>query len=429
VGIDAQAALFGQFLKLFPLRLNSLIRKYDTSLWRSMSQFHYLSDDEIRASIVNQPTYLRACSFDTKTSFAVLGIPSASRYNNAEQFRRLIIVLTQCGLKPKTYKSAGADDLHIYLSFTEEVACSGLARALSRLLMHKGFELSPQTLIVYPSYAQLVLPLQAGFAWLNDDLQVKVSRDDISIESALALFLADMTRSAVSPEVLRQGFVVHEAQTVTTQQPSLDHTLDMADQRDGDVPEAMSVSEASSEVTEQEMTGEVVLDSRPSITDQPLLIEPDDQAIAPVDPTDYPEAVSPSQPACESIDHFFDGAAEATEAILTTAPDVQDEIQGPQPLDDPSLDFVSAEQVKAFFQGTILSPQAIEQLGDQPVRSVPHIGVVSIVPRRDHGTQLLLFPDLISPRPTPPTPVERKQSRRLRRGPPDTAGRSPPPDT
>jgi hypothetical protein len=400
-GTDTQVVLFGQFLKLFPLRINSLVRKVGTAHWSSMSRFHYLSDDEIRASIVNQPTHLRACSFDIKTNFAVLGIPGTSRYNGIEQFRRLTAVLTQSGLKPKTYKSAGSDDLHIYLPFTEEVLCNALARALSRLLMHKGFELSPQTLVVYPSDSPLVLPLQAGFAWLNEDLQVKVSRGDISIESALALFLADLSRSAVSLEVLHQGFVAAEVAADLGDPLMIDDRPQLFDQ-----PQPLEL--------------DVLLD----LSDQPPALELGEQHLSPVEAINCPQAESPCQPASEPFDHLFVPASETAAVIWTAPAEIADEMQIDPSADESQSELTGDEQAMRFFEGALVEPVELD-LGDVQIGQLETtVAAATKLPWQDPGTQLLLFPHIGAHPPAPPTIDEWKQGRRSRHGLADAAGES-----
>ncbi|MBS1993452.1 MAG: hypothetical protein JSS83_23215 [Cyanobacteria bacterium SZAS LIN-3] len=144
---------------------------------------------------------------DTRASFLVIGIPETSRYNDVDQFARLLGALTSSGFKPRTYRASGCEDIQIYLSFSEEADSRLLHRMLSVQLMHQGFELAPHTLIIYSTEEAFPLPLQSGFAWLNDNLTVKLKRDDISLESALALFLADMARSAVAPAVLLESAI------------------------------------------------------------------------------------------------------------------------------------------------------------------------------------------------------------------------------
>lgn len=192
-------------MQLFPLRLSSLLKRAGSDTWRQMSHFHYLSDDEITASVADGGQHLRACMIDDTTNVAVISIPATSIYSDSDQANRLIDMLTHCKLAPKPYRASGSEDIHVYLSFTEKVNSDVVNKLLNNLLDRSGFEIGLTTLIIHPSETALVLPLQKGFAWLNEQLQVKLCRDDITLDSALSLFLSDLSRSAVNFEQVAQS--------------------------------------------------------------------------------------------------------------------------------------------------------------------------------------------------------------------------------
>lgn len=191
-----------QLLRLFLSRGNSLIRRVGSPNWRQMSQFHYLTDEEIAAAINKDAVYVRATALDDTTTFLVITVPANSRYKDQEHFARLIAALRVLCLNPKVYRAADSEDIQVFLPFTESTDTGAVQRVLTRELMNKGFEIAAHSLVIHSTYEPFALPLQAKFAWLNDDLSVKVSKDDIAIDAAIALFLADMGRAAVSPSVL-----------------------------------------------------------------------------------------------------------------------------------------------------------------------------------------------------------------------------------
>lgn len=191
-----------QLLRLFPSRGNSLIRRVGSPKWRQMSQFHYLTDEEIVASIEKDAVYVRATALDDMTKFLVITVPANSRYIDQEQFVRLIAFLRALHVNPKVYRAADSEDIQVFLPFTEATNTAAVLRVLSRELTHQSFEIAAHSLVINSTYEPFALPLQAKFAWLNDDLTVKVSKDDIAVDAAIALFLADMTCAAVSPSVL-----------------------------------------------------------------------------------------------------------------------------------------------------------------------------------------------------------------------------------
>lgn len=401
VNAESQVDLFNQFLKLFPMRLNSSIKRLDSSTWRVMSQFHYLSDEEIRRSIVDQSPYIRACSFDVQTSFAVVVLPAASRYNNAEQFQRLKKALTGFGLEPRPYKAAGSDDIHIYVFFDQLHETAEISRRVSSLLMHAGFENCPETLVASLINQQLPLPLQPGFAWLNDHLQVRVSRDEISFESALAMFLSDVSRYA-------RPFSLEQKQPL----PAVSAVEVPAQNEDG----AESIS-YSVEVVEQEL-----VDS--------------DRVVVPLDLEEPTLALDPTQVVHSSLDNL------SNQSDLSLDLPAENDSLSDSDLDPvPRLESAAVEpELKVVVQSDHVTASG----GDDQVDYSPAAGYfpeqldtpaqqltsVAEVPDNPQAAQLLLFPLPTSLVGLPSSSSERRRQRRNRpREGIDAANRAPPPDT
>ena len=80
---------------------------------------------------------------------------------------------------------------------------------LKAWLKYKGFELEQGTLEIFPSNQGLRLPLQKGFAWLDDNGAVVLHREEISKDEALSCFLYDLENNANN---------WHEAKTLLTSQ-------------------------------------------------------------------------------------------------------------------------------------------------------------------------------------------------------------------
>lgn len=194
--------LLTQLLRFFPSRGDTLFRRVGSPTWRQMSRFHYLTDEEIVASIEKDCVYVRAVALDDMTKFLVMTIPTGSRYNDKEQFAELLACLRALQLNPKAYRAADSEDIQVFLPFSEATDTDFASRVLSTELLKEGFEIAAHCLVIHSTNAPFSLPLQAKFAWLNDDLSVKLLRDDIALDAAVALFLADMSRTAVSPAVL-----------------------------------------------------------------------------------------------------------------------------------------------------------------------------------------------------------------------------------
>lgn len=397
VNAESQVDLFNQFLKLFPMRLNSLIKRLDSSAWRAMSQFHYLSDEEIRRSIVDQSPYTRACSFDVQTSFAVILLPACSRYNNAEQFQRLKKALTGFGLEPRPYKAAGSDDIHIYVFFDQPYETAEISRRLSSLLMHAGFENSPETLVVDLINQQLTLPLQPGFAWLNDQLQVRVSRDEISFESALAMFLSDVSRYA-------RPFTLEHVQPL----PAVS-TVEVAAQDDVE-----NIS-CSVEVVGQDQDGS-------------------DQAALPLDLEEPLVALE-----TQVVDSSLDSLSNQSELSVDLPAENYSPANGD--LDPaPSLESAAVEpEQEAVVQSEVRASGEDDQVDYAPIvgyfpelldQPAEQLTTLAKVPDNPQAAQLLLFPLPTSLVGLPTSSSERPRQRRNRpREGIDAANRAPPPDT
>lgn len=199
---SAQEPLLTQFLRLIPNRGNSSVKRVGSVSWRQMSQFHYLTDEEIDSCIETDSVYIRAVSLEENTSYLVISIPEGSRYLLPEQFARLNSLLESLSLAPKCYREGDSEAVQIYLPFTEKADTDSLHRVVVRELVNQSFEIAAHSLIVHAADEPFALPLQAGFAWLNSNLSVKLLRKDISRDSAIALFISDLQRAAVSPLVL-----------------------------------------------------------------------------------------------------------------------------------------------------------------------------------------------------------------------------------
>jgi hypothetical protein len=170
-----------------------------------MSQFHLLSDDEIIAALDDSSNIIRAVSFDRTTKFAVVGVPAHSPYLELSEFRRLFELLSSLGLKPRVYKASGSNDVQLFLYFSEPYKTDVVADSLVKVLSWNGFSLRSDKLIVYPANGGLPLPLQRGFGWLNEDLQPIVTRMEIALDSALALFCSEASRYTTDFERVIDG--------------------------------------------------------------------------------------------------------------------------------------------------------------------------------------------------------------------------------
>lgn len=167
-----------------------------------MSQFHYLADDEINASIADRSLTLRACLLDTFSKYLVLTIPENSPFLEPTAIVQIVQLLGEVGITPKLYKAGGSESVQVFLPFSEPVKTAEMRECFSGFLAASGFTQSEDQLIVHSTEVPFSIPLQPGFSWLNERLETKLSRDSISIPAATAMFLHDLDAAAVSPEAV-----------------------------------------------------------------------------------------------------------------------------------------------------------------------------------------------------------------------------------
>jgi hypothetical protein len=84
----------------------------------------------------------------------------------------------------------------LYLPFDEWVESDEVNRTLKSWLKSLEYEITSGQLEIFPSGNGLRLPLQKGFAWLNQDGSIKVRREEIREDEALASFLQDFESNA-----------------------------------------------------------------------------------------------------------------------------------------------------------------------------------------------------------------------------------------
>lgn len=172
------------------------------STWQSANEAWELKPSEIFKSIacLHQRFYLgtRSGKF---TRFAVFDIDARSRYHNKVSWEALRKVLIDAGLERfNLYRSSESSGWHVYIFFEEAVPAKELRGALVRLLTVKGFQVACGQLEVFPNPGNentqgygLRLPLQPGFAWLDErTLEVDQEREELSPAEALHKFISNL---------------------------------------------------------------------------------------------------------------------------------------------------------------------------------------------------------------------------------------------
>jgi hypothetical protein len=194
-----------EFVSLFH-RYDYICKPLTGGSWFSANEQWKLTDTEIlKAAACAHPKYFLGCRSDRASRFAVLDIDAGSKYHNKSELDRLTTVLSSAGItKTCLYRSSHSDGWHLYIFFDEPVSSRDLQKTLSTLLRLNKFEVAKGKLEIFPhpgdksSKGQgLRLPLQAGFAWLNQKtLEVTHERWEISAAKAIDFFLDDLNSSA-----------------------------------------------------------------------------------------------------------------------------------------------------------------------------------------------------------------------------------------
>lgn len=121
-----------------------------------------------------------------------MDIDHGSKYHQAAELQKLQAELAAVGLAATLYQSSESGGWHIYIFLDEWTDSSDLRETLKKWLYGLGYEIRNGTLEIFPSGMGLRLPLQRGFAWLDDTGNVTQRREKLSKDEALAAFLNDL---------------------------------------------------------------------------------------------------------------------------------------------------------------------------------------------------------------------------------------------
>ncbi len=185
-----------RFLSYYPCRQRTIFKNVSGKEWHTLNKKTALQDELILEAISGQAKYFRGLRWGDFTRFAVLDVDSGSAYHNVEGLELLKSALTAIGItQTRLYRSSHSGGWHIYLPFeiwesSDEV--TGLLKSYFRL---RGISTQSGQLEVFPSGNGLRLPLQFGFAWLNQDGTVECEREMLDSLEALGRFVHDIERA------------------------------------------------------------------------------------------------------------------------------------------------------------------------------------------------------------------------------------------
>ncbi len=184
-----------RFLSLYPRRDAFIWKTYDQERWQKATG--PLMDAQISGVVSNEGRGLfRGCYWSYKTRHSVLDLDIGSRYRNEHELKKLQANLSAVGLYVIPYQSSDSGGWHLYLPFQDWAESDEVNQVLKTWLKLLGYEITSGQLEIFPSGNALRLPLQKGFAWLNPDGSIKVRREEIREDEALASFLQDFEENA-----------------------------------------------------------------------------------------------------------------------------------------------------------------------------------------------------------------------------------------
>jgi hypothetical protein len=163
-----------------------------------------------------------------RTRFTVLTIAAGSELYDSDGLTRLKQALKRIGVtRTCLYKASGSDDWQIFIWWSEWVNVRELEKLFSNWLNEA--RLSDQdSLFVFPGSKPLPLPLQVGFAWLDDQAAIATSREVLSLEQAIESFLGDMANNANHWEIVSEH-LKNPSEAVLDRVPIQQERLDQPD--------------------------------------------------------------------------------------------------------------------------------------------------------------------------------------------------------
>ncbi len=220
-------------MSLYPNRLGSIVRHAGTKNWVTLASKFTLSDKQIIFAVSGESRNFRGCRWNETAPFLVLDIDAGSKYHNEEGLNELKQALWRLGItKTKLYRSSDSGGWHLYIFWSEWASTVDLYTYFKKWFQLEGFEVRPGTLEIFPSANALRLPLQAGFAWLDDQGQIEVERKDFTADAALFQFMADVQANGTDWQLVSQRLqtaIGEHSKASSSQSEQMEEFADMVD--------------------------------------------------------------------------------------------------------------------------------------------------------------------------------------------------------
>lgn len=179
------------FLSLYPNRVKAILRPPGCKNWTTVSKHWPIPDGTIASAIEGKETSIWGLRWGPQTQFAVLDIDAGSKYHNAQELKKLQEKLAAVGLIGTLFRSSESGGWHLYLFMDDWAGSEEIHDTLKAWLTWQGYEIRNGTLEIFPANNGLRLPLQAGFAWLNECGAVVTLREELTVDEAVMRFSGD----------------------------------------------------------------------------------------------------------------------------------------------------------------------------------------------------------------------------------------------
>jgi len=193
------------FLSLYPNRHQGILKPSGCNSWVTLSKHAPVSDSTLLDAVGLVDPAIWGCRWGAATRFAVLDIDKNSQYHNELGLVRLRHSLASVGFDaPKLYQSSASKGWHLYLFLSDWICSETLQKQLRQWLVAEGYTVKQGQLEVFPSNNGLRLPMQRGFAWLDDQGAVISCREDKTTDQAITTFLDDLDAGAHSWQAVQR---------------------------------------------------------------------------------------------------------------------------------------------------------------------------------------------------------------------------------
>ena len=165
-------------------------------------------------------------------------IKSDSSWHTIERLGRLLECLRPAGVeKARLYKASGSDDWQLFIFWSDSVPSKDVIQTFELWFSMQNIE-QLNGVILHPGSDELiVLPLQAGFAWLDAEAEVTLSREELSLDQAVDLFMKDLVNHSNEwndvSRTIEAAIAQIETGSVTASQAD-DHLVDQVQQIDNE---------------------------------------------------------------------------------------------------------------------------------------------------------------------------------------------------